>query len=74
MSQWLSGKQSACDAGAAGDAGLILGWEDPLKEGMTLHSSILAWGILPRIEEPDGLHRVAKSLVPLKRLNMHTDK
>ena len=74
MSQWLRGKQSACDAGAAGDAGLILGWEDPLEEGMTPHSSILAWGILPRIEEHDGLHRVTKILVPLKRLNMHTDK
>ena len=22
-----------------------LGWEDPLKEGMTTHSSILAWRI-----------------------------
>ena len=22
-----------------------LGWEDPLKEGMTTHSSILAWKI-----------------------------
>ena len=22
-----------------------LGWEDPLKEGMATHSSILAWGI-----------------------------
>ena len=31
-----------------------LGWEDPLEEGMTTHSSILAWRI-PRIEEPGGL-------------------
>ena len=23
-----------------------LGWEDPLEEGMTIHSSILAWRIL----------------------------
>ena len=23
-----------------------LGWEDPLEEGMTTHSSILAWSIL----------------------------
>ena len=28
-----------------------LGWEDPLKEGMATHSSILAWRI-PWIEEP----------------------
>ena len=28
-----------------------LGWEDPLEEGMTTHSSILAWRI-PLTEEP----------------------
>ena len=27
-----------------------LGWEDPLEEGMTIHSSILAWRI-PWTEE-----------------------
>ena len=32
------GKESACDVGD-------LGWEDPLKEGMVTHSSILAWRI-----------------------------
>ena len=31
-----------------------LGWEDPLEEGMAIHSSILAWRI-PWIEEPGGL-------------------
>ena len=30
-----------------------LGREDPLEEGMTNHSSILAWSI-PRTEEPGG--------------------
>ena len=30
------------------------GWEDPLKEGTTTHSSILAWRI-PWTEEPCGL-------------------
>ena len=30
-----------------------LGWEDPLEEGMTTHSCILAWRI-PWIEEPGG--------------------
>ena len=39
-----------------------LGWEDPLEEGTTTHSSILAWRI-PWTEEPGGLqpmgsHRV----------------
>ena len=31
-----------------------LGGEDPLEEGMTTHSSMLAWRI-PRTEEPGGL-------------------
>ena len=39
-----------------------LGWEDPLEEGMTTHSSILSWRIR-WTEEPGGLwftesHRV----------------
>ena len=33
---------------------LSLGWEDPLEESMTTHSSILAWRIL-WTEEPDRL-------------------
>ena len=31
-----------------------LSWEDPLKQGMATHSSILAWKI-PWTEEPGGL-------------------
>ena len=31
-----------------------LGWEDPLEEGMAIHSSILAWRI-PWTEEPGRL-------------------
>ena len=31
-----------------------LGWEDPLEEGMAIHSSILAWKI-PWTEEAAGL-------------------
>ena len=30
------------------------GWEDPLEEGMAIHSSFLAWRI-PWTEEPGGL-------------------
>ena len=46
----------------AGDMGSVLGWEDPLAEGMATHSSILAWRI-PWTEEPGrlqsmGLQRV----------------
>ena len=41
-----------------------LGQEDPLKEGMVTHSSILAWEI-PLTEEPQslGLQRVRHDLV-----------
>ena len=45
------GKESACNAG---DLGSIPGLEDPLEEGMAIHSSILAWKI-PWTEEPGGL-------------------
>ena len=34
-----------------------LGWEDPLEEVMTTHSSILAWRI-PWTEELDGLQSI----------------
>ena len=36
---------------------LSLVWEDPLKEGMSTHSSILAWRI-PWTEEPGRLQSV----------------
>ena len=39
------------------DAGGLLGQEGPLEEGMTTHSSILAWRI-PRAEESGGLQTV----------------
>ena len=32
----------------------FLGWENPLEEGMSTHSSTLAWRI-PWTEEPGGL-------------------
>ena len=40
----------------------LLGWEDPLEQGMATHSSVLAWRI-PGMGEPGGLpsmgsHRV----------------
>ena len=43
-----SGKESACNAGNQLQS---LGWEDPLEEGMAIHSSIPAWRI-PWTEEP----------------------
>ena len=39
-----------------------LGLEDPLKEGMATHSSILAWRN-PWTEEPGGLQAIASQIV-----------
>ena len=49
----LVGKESACNAE---DLGRSLDWDYPLEEGMTTHSSILAWRIPRTEEEPGGLH------------------
>ena len=39
-----------------------LGWEDPLEEGMAIHSSILAWRIpMDRGTWRATVHEVAKS-------------
>ena len=40
----------------------LLGWEDPLEEGTTTHSSILAWRI-PWAEEPSGLQSIGSQRV-----------
>ena len=52
-----------------------LGWEDPLKEGMAIHSSILAWRSL-WTEEPGGaiVHMVAQSWTQLKQLSSSSSK
>jgi len=47
-------KNPPANAGDAGNVGSILGWEDPLKEEVATHSSILAWKIL-QTEEPGRL-------------------
>ena len=56
---WLSGKESACNAG---DLGSIPGLEDSLEAGTATHSSTLAWRILwtkePGELQPIGLQRV----------------
>ena len=47
-------------------------WEDPLEEGMAIHSRILAWRI-PWTEEPGGLQSIgSQSQTLLKQLNTHT--
>ena len=40
----------------------FLTWEDPLKERMATHSSILAWKI-PQTEEPGGLQSIGSQSV-----------
>ena len=42
--------------------GQSLGQEDPLEEGMAIHSSILAWRI-PWSEEPGGLQSMGSQRV-----------
>ena len=42
LPRWLNGKESACNAGDAGDVVRSLGWEDPLEKEMLTHPSILA--------------------------------
>ena len=60
------GKESA---GNTGDLGSILGWEDPLEEGMATHSSTLAWRIpMDREAWQATVHGVAKSLAKNKLL------
>ena len=49
--QWLSGEESACNAG---DMGSIPGSGRPLEKEMATHSSILAWRI-PWTEESGRL-------------------
>ena len=40
----------------------LLGWEDPLEEGMATHSSVPAWRI-PWTEEPGGLQSTGSQSV-----------
>ena len=61
---WLSRKESACNAGAAGDGVQSLGWEDPLEEDMATNSSIFAWRIPWSWKAT--IHRVAKNWTRLK--------
>ena len=56
------GKNPPANAGDLVDAGLTPGWEDPLEEGMAIHSSILAWEI-PRTEELGGPHSMGSKRV-----------
>ena len=48
----------------------ICGLEDPLKEEMATHSSILVWEI-PWTEEPGGLQSMGSQRVSLKQLSTY---
>ena len=56
-------------AGDIRDAGLTVGWEDPLEKVMATHSSILTWRI-PRTEEPGRLQSVGSQSLLLLLLGM----
>ena len=45
-----------------------LGWEDPLEEGMSTHSGILAWKI-PWTEKPGRLQSMGSQRVILRLLS-----
>ena len=57
LPQWLSGKESACNAGDMGDMGSIPGLGRFPGEEMSTHSGILAWQI-PWTKEPGGLQSI----------------
>ena len=57
LPQWLSREEFTCNAGDAGDTGLIPRLGRSPGGGNGNHSSILAWKI-PWTEEPGGLHSI----------------
>ena len=63
-------KNLPAKAGDAGDVGSIPGQEDPLVEGMAIHSSVLAWRI-PCKEEPGGLQSIGSQRVRLDVVTEH---
>ena len=57
------GKETACNTG-------VLGWEDPLEEGMATYSSILVWRIpMDRGAWGATVHGIANSRTRLNRLS-----
>ena len=51
----------------------FLGWEDPLEEGMAIHSIILAWKA-PWTELPGGLQPMGSQIVRHDSACTHTHK
>ena len=62
MTQQFCSKESACNAGNAGDPGWIPQLEDSLEVRMATHSSILGWRIpMDRVAWWATVHGVLKS-------------
>ena len=61
-SQWLSGKDSTCNASNTEDISLIPGSDDPLERGVATHSNILSWRT-PWREDPGGLQFIGSQRV-----------
>ena len=64
LPQWLSGKESTCNAEAQETQVRSLGWEDPLEEEMATHSSILAWEIPWTVEYEKEIGCIDPDFVP----------
>ena len=62
-------KNLPANAGDIRDVVLILGWEDPLEEGIATHFRIFAWRI-PWTEEPGGLQFMGSQRVGRDRTNL----
>ena len=58
----LEVKNPPAHAGDIRDESSVLGWEDPLEEGIATHSSNLAWRI-PWTEEPGRLRSTGSQTV-----------
>ena len=71
LSWWLSVRNLPAMQEAQETQVLSLGREDPLKKGMVMHSSILAWGIPWRGAWRATVPGVVKSQTQLKRLSTH---
>ena len=70
--RWLSSKESACNAGHAGDAGLIpgLGRSPGERHSPPLQNFCLE-NPMDRGASRSTVHRITKSWTCLKRLSMH---
>ena len=62
-------KNLPANAGDIRDVVLILGWEDPLEEGMATHFRIFAWRI-QWTEEPGGLQFIGSQRVGRDRSDL----